>query len=40
MAENMFPSKVEIGMNEDDEILPKLGYIEPYIGESISHYLG
>jgi hypothetical protein len=40
MAENTFPSKVKIGMNEDDEILPKLGYVEPYEGESISHYLG
>ncbi|ALF54858.1 hypothetical protein ACX27_21745 [Nostoc piscinale CENA21] len=26
-------------MNED-EIRPKLGYVEPYEGESISHYLG
>jgi hypothetical protein len=40
MAENTFPSKTRIGVNEDDEILPKLGYVEPYEGESISHYLG
>lgn len=40
MAENTFPSKTRRGMNEDDEILAKLGYVEPYEGESISHYLG
>jgi len=27
-------------VTEDDEIRPKLGYVEPYEGESISHYLG
>lgn len=27
-------------MNEVDEELPRLGYVEPYEGESISHYLG
>ncbi|MEP0795112.1 TniQ family protein [Trichocoleus sp. DQ-A3] len=27
-------------MQEVDESLPRLGYIEPYEGESISHYLG
>jgi len=40
MAQNIFLSKTEIGINEDDEIRPKLGYVEPYEGESISHYLG
>ncbi|MEH2291730.1 TniQ family protein [Nostoc sp.] len=40
MAQNMFLSKTEIGMSEDDEIRTKLGYVEPYEGESISHYLG
>lgn len=40
MAENIFPSKIEIGMDEDDKILPRLAYVELYIGESISHYLG
>ncbi|BAY38503.1 hypothetical protein NIES2111_28510 [Nostoc sp. NIES-2111] len=40
MAQNMFLSTTETGMNEDDEIRPKLGYVEPYQGESISHYLG
>ncbi len=40
MVQNMFLSKTEVGMNEDDEIRPKLGYVEPYEGESISHYLG
>nr|WP_156481651.1 TniQ family protein [Anabaena sp. 4-3] len=40
MVQNMFLSKTETGMNEDDEIRPKLGYVEPYEGESISHYLG
>lgn len=27
-------------MQEVDEGLPRLGYVEPYEGESISHYLG
>ena len=27
-------------MQEVDESLPRLGYVEPYEGESISHYLG
>ncbi|WP_332994617.1 hypothetical protein [Scytonema sp. PRP1] len=40
MAENTFPSKTEIGINENNEMLPRLGYVEPYEGESISHYLG
>lgn len=40
MAENTFPSKIEIGINENNEMLPRLGYVEPYEGESISHYLG
>jgi hypothetical protein len=40
MAQNMFLSKTEIAINEDDEIRLKLGYVEPYEGESISHYLG
>jgi hypothetical protein len=40
MAQNIFPSKTETEINEDDENRPKLGYVEPYEGESISHYLG
>ena len=40
MAQNIFLSKTEIEINEYDEIRPKLGYVEPYEGESISHYLG
>ncbi len=40
MAENTFPQKTEIAINEDDEILPRLGYVDPYPNESISHYLG
>jgi hypothetical protein len=40
MVQNIFLSKTEIGINEDDEIRPRLGYVEPYEGESISHYLG
>ncbi|MBN3869524.1 TniQ family protein [Nostoc sp. JL33] len=40
MAENTFPSKTEIAINEDYDILPRLGYVEPYPNESISHYLG
>jgi hypothetical protein len=27
-------------MHQADEDLPTLGYVEPYEGESISHYLG
>jgi hypothetical protein len=40
MVQNIFLSKTEIEINEDDEIRPRLGYVEPYEGESISHYLG
>lgn len=40
MAENIFPQKIEIVINEDYDILPKLGDVEPYPNQSISHYLG
>ena len=40
MAQNTSHLKQEIKSNEDDELLPRLGYVEPYEGESISHYLG
>ncbi|MBD2357010.1 TniQ family protein [Tolypothrix sp. FACHB-123] len=40
MAENTSLSKTEIKINEEYGTLPRLGYVEPYQGESISHYLG
>ena len=40
MAEDTYLPKREIRINKDDEILPRLGFVEPYEGESISHYLG
>jgi hypothetical protein len=40
MAEDTYLPKTEIRINKDNEILPRLGFLEPYEGESISHYLG
>ena len=40
MAEGTFPPKTEIRIHENHGTLPRLGYVEPYEGESISHYLG
>lgn len=39
MQESIFPPKTE-RINGNDQTLPKLGCVEPYQGESISHYLG
>ncbi|MDM9383346.1 TniQ family protein [Chlorogloeopsis sp. ULAP01] len=40
MAENTFLPKTEIRIHDNHEGFPRLGYVEPYEGESISHYLG
>ncbi|AFZ00422.1 TniQ family protein [Calothrix sp. PCC 6303] len=44
MAEDIYLPKREIisnkEINKGDEILPRLGFVEPYECESISHYLG
>lgn len=40
MEKDTFPPKTEIRIHDNHEALPRLGYVEPYEGESISHYLG
>ncbi|WP_414756700.1 TniQ family protein [Anabaena sp. CCY 9910] len=40
MEKDTFPPKREIRIHDNYEALPRLGYVEPYEGESISHYLG
>ncbi|WP_375506791.1 hypothetical protein [uncultured Nostoc sp.] len=40
MAENTPHQNRAKKINEDDNVLSRLGYVEPYESESISHYLG